>query len=1115
VRFNITVKLLGYLLVAGVVPLTVLGYSAFEIAKRVVVEQAQAENVRVVGSFSSYLKLYRDQIDDLAANLAGNEAIGKALRHADVRSDGGFDSLNTRAQIGYTLNSYVRVKGLASLDLFSMAGEHFHIGETLNVSAVNPDLVRALQEQANSSKSPTLWRGVGPNINKDSKFDQVTSVVRAIRHFSPETGKSDTVGVLVISLTNEIMREYLQRVPLLDGQQLIQVDRQGNIALHSSNKMIGQSLAPALLEIIRTHRATQQFTLDGEDVLMDVNSADPDQGDLVVLTPRRLVTSRVDQLAQATIVLLVLGLLGIIALTWRYARTVVAPIRAVSQGFTLLQRDPGAVHQALPTTQTQDEIGQLVDGYNNYLLALNARREAESELLVAEVARRETETMLVSAFEAIDEAFIVFDNQDRMLFCNERYRETFRASQPALVAGNSFEEIMRFGAEHGQYLTPMDDVQAWVDTRVASHRTGDTRIESKLDNGRWLRIIERKTERGQSVGFGIDITELKETQEAAEAASSAKSQFLANMSHEIRTPMNAVLGMLKLLKNTTLTPRQLDYGSKAEGAARSLLVLINDILDFSKIEAGKMTLDPRPFRFEQMLADLSVVLSANVGTKKLDFRFEVDPDVPPGLIGDDMRLQQVLINLGSNAIKFTSQGEVVLRVRVIDRNDAGVLLDFSVQDSGIGIAPENQAHIFSGFSQAEASTTRRFGGTGLGLSISSRMVNLLGGELKVQSKLGEGSIFYFQIRLPIGELAAARPVEGAQPRANKPNGKRLMGLRLLVVEDNKINQMVAEGLLSQEGAQVTLADNGQTGVDAATNAQPAFDAILMDIQMPVMDGYTATRAIRLLPLLADLPIIAMTANAMASDRAACLAAGMNDHVGKPFELDHLVDLLLRYTGPPSLGGPVPTAVPPAPTKAGEISGASEIDEAAALSRMGGNAAMLATMLHRFAADVVQTPEQLKQALLANDRDQAVRILHTLKGLAATVGVNQLHAVAKRLESEVKSDNPQCDAAAISAQLLAAVEATKGGLEPLLLKYRQAADAPIAPLDPSEVRHEVQVLAMLLNNSDLAALERFAHLRNHIADLLGQDLARLAAAIETLDFGAAAALCENALRRNPT
>jgi PAS domain S-box-containing protein len=546
--------------------------------------------------------------------------------------------------------------------------------------------------------------------------------------------------------------------------------------------------------------------------------------------------------------------------------------------------------------------------------------------------------------------------------------------------------------------------------------------------------------------------QLKEAVARAEQASIAKSQFVANMSHEIRTPMNAILGMLKLLQNTDLTTRQLDYTAKTEGAARSLLGLLNDILDFSKVEAGKMTLDPRPFRVDRLMRDLSVILSANMGAKNIEVLFDVDPALPKCLLGDDMRLQQVLINLGGNAIKFTSAGAVVLRLKVVERDADSVLVEFAMKDSGIGIAPENQAHIFSGFSQAEASTTRRYGGTGLGLAISSRMVGLLGGTLAVDSVLGEGSTFLFQLRLPIAEMempvvtgaaalplpamgslqvlivddhevarqvlshivepmgwvvetaasaeiaiaavqrrataqqapfdvifmdyqmpdmdgweasqrirkmagggatsivvmvtahgrellsgrsaeehalingflvkpvtasmlfdavmdarsAAAAASQGYNPAAPQAPAKpkRLSGLRLLVVEDNKINQMVAKGLLAQEGADVTLADNGQLGVAAIAAATEPFDVVLMDVQMPVMDGYAATRMIRQDMAMTELPVIAMTANAMASDRAACLAAGMNDHIGKPFELDQLVAMLLRYGGKADAGKPL-------------------------------------------------------------------------------------------------------------------------------------------------------------------------------------------------------------------
>ncbi|WP_304007017.1 response regulator, partial [Methyloversatilis discipulorum] len=717
--------------------------------------------------------------------------------------------------------------------------------------------------------------------------------------------------------------------------------------------------------------------------------------------------------------------------------------------------------------------------------------------------------------------------------------------------------------------------------------------------------------------------------------------------------MNAILGMLKLLQNTDLNARQLDYTSKTEGAAKSLLGLLNDILDFSKIDAGKMELDPQPFRVDRLLRDLSVILSANVGQKPVEILFDIDPAIPPTLVGDALRLQQVLINLSGNAIKFTEKGEVVLQLKVLAQNESHTTLQFSVRDSGIGIAPENQQHIFDGFSQAEASTTRRFGGTGLGLSISKRLVALMGGELALHSVLGQGSNFYFSIRLQVAPAQALQPepvterlpgplrvlvvddnpiarellvamarswgwqvdaaasgeqalalvrarLDSAQPayqaifmdwqmpgldgwqtieglrqlapptqtpapitvmvtahgremlsersaqeqarlnaflvkpitasmlfdavadaqaghsnlrtreRTRTEQGARLDGLRLLVVEDNLINQQVAQELLGNEGAIVELADNGQLGVQAIARAQPPFDAVLMDLQMPVMDGYAATQAIRHGLGLTQLPVIAMTANAMASDREECLAAGMNDHVGKPFDLPHLIEVLLHYTGRARAPTP-PSAGPAAPAERLQSDHARDVD--AALARLGHNRALYLRILQSYLGEIATMAEQLDTLLHAGDLGGAGRLLHTLKGLSATVGASQMAELAKAAESQVKLADAGFAHDALRADLRQALARTTQlmgqvaqSLAPDVLARPRPADAVGAnsrattqPPNQAALLADLQELHDLLRNSDMQALDVHARLQAVHGGGAAGELEALDAALAAFDF----------------
>ena len=742
----------------------------------------------------------------------------------------------------------------------------------------------------------------------------------------------------------------------------------------------------------------------------------------------------------------------------------------------------------------------------------------------------------------------------------------------------------------------------------------------------------------------------------AEAASRAKSEFVANMSHEIRTPMNAVLGLLQLLELTGLDTRQHDYVHKAEGAARSLLGILNDILDFSKVESGKLVLDDAPFRLDELLRNLSVVLSSALQRKEVEVLFQLDPAVPRALRGDGMRLQQVLLNLAGNALKFTERGEVVVALQLLQVRPDSVRVEFSVRDTGIGIAADRLDAIFEGFTQAEASTTRRFGGTGLGLAISRRLVRLMGGELQVQSTPGQGSRFYFTLELGcdaqtrtvertataeeaaphalrvliVDDNATAREVlsamvtsfgwqaetassgaqaialleaavktgvpfdilcvdwimpgmdgwetiqrlrlcrreaeplpailmitahgremlvqrlgEAEQPldgflvkpvtpsmlfdavaqatqgisvtrqRSATPGEQTagaLAGLRILIVEDNPLNQQVARELLAYAGAEIEVAGDGLHGIECVRRALQPYDAILMDIQMPRMDGYAATRVLREEMGIAT-PIIAMTANALPADRAACLAAGMSDHIGKPIDASELIDLLRQHCrqGAGALAAPTASVVPALPALP------PGYDLAGALARMAGNCSLLARLARGFGSESASILANAAAAWQQGEYAAAAREMHTLKGLAAaTLGATVLAQQAAQAESACKTalvaaaNSGEClpDATAGAATELAALDAARAAAVAVLATVADALDPPSAgvdvgtPVDRQRLREQLDELGTLLEQQNMRALDVFATLQREAGSALADSVHGIEAALFQLDFTAA-------------
>jgi signal transduction histidine kinase/AmiR/NasT family two-component response regulator len=382
----------------------------------------------------------------------------------------------------------------------------------------------------------------------------------------------------------------------------------------------------------------------------------------------------------------------------------------------------------------------------------------------------------------------------------------------------------------------------------------------------------------------------RRARDVAEQATLMKSAFLANMSHEIRTPLNAVIGLSHLLMKSELGARERTYLEKIQGSGTHLLALINDVLDFSKIEAGQFNLEVTAFDLAEQLAQVADLLAEKVREKGLRFAFSLSPGMPLRLVGDPLRLSQVLVNFAGNAVKFTDSGEISIRASVAECRGESVLLRFDVSDTGIGLTPEQAGRLFQSFHQADASTTRRYGGTGLGLTISKSLAELMGGQVGVESVFGQGSTFWFTARFDLQQVA-----DGPVPAPSEASGlslEHMRGARVLVVEDNDINQIIACELLEDAGLVVDVAENGEVALGMI--GKGAYDIVLMDMQMTVMGGVEATKRIRAQSRFDSVPVIAMTANAMSDDRELCLASGMNDFVAKPFDPAELMAVLARW-----------------------------------------------------------------------------------------------------------------------------------------------------------------------------------------------------------------------------
>ncbi|MGI2153685.1 PAS domain S-box protein [Shewanella oncorhynchi] len=804
-----------------------------------------------------------------------------------------------------------------------------------------------------------------------------------------------------------------------------------------------------------------------------------------------------------------------------------------TRNWTYVRKDGSQFQVSLSVTAMRDNVGEII-GYlgigvdiSQILLQKEALVTVSNHLSkAAEVAQLGIWSwdLLQNSLDWNSRMFTIYDQPESLREQGLTYEHWYRRVHPDDIA--NADAKLKAAIEGTQQYDPIFRV---------------VRTDGSIRYVQAAAQVERDKQGNATkvVGINLDITERQQVEETlknakleADAASAAKSAFLANMSHEIRTPMNAVLGMLQLIQHTSLSSQQQDYINKTQIAAKSLLGLLNDILDFSKMDAGKLALDLHPCSIELLMRDLAVVLSGNHGNKDVEVMFDLDSALPPWLLADQLRLQQVLVNLAGNALKFTRQGQVIVSIECLRLDTDSVTVKIAITDTGIGISDEQIGRIFTGFEQAESSTSRRFGGSGLGLAISKRLVELMGGQLQVTSELGVGSCFWFDVTFPIttaeetskidlsgyrilvvddhpltaeilhknltgfgcevetafsGNLAIAmvqqadgeskpfdavlmdwrmpeidglqtaemlrnlhpdsdtpvvvmltayghdviaksqhnknvpfvnfltKPVTSqvlAETMLNAIEGKTielppqprlqrlLVDLNILVVEDNQLNRQVIEELLGYEGANVVLAEDGEKGVALVLESENAFDIVIMDMQMPVMDGLEATRRIRADGRFATLPILAMTANASESDRQECLNAGMNDHVGKPIDMPLLLPSILRLVGREYTSIKQDDALfPEAVTDQDDEQLLDDID--LILRRFGGDKLFFQKMAKSFAPEMNKQLILFTEAIQRFDYSNAAAISHAIKGIASNFGARGLAAYAAFIEKQFK------------------------------------------------------------------------------------------------------------------
>jgi len=904
---NLTHKFIAFLLLTAALPLLIVGISAYQVSRTIVHDEAIRFTQALVDAQNAYLDLQSQQVASLIANLISVEDITNALAN-DARTDA-YTNLATQARIGYILDGYSNLQGLVSLDIFTMRGTHYHVGDTLDVSQLRTDEIDQLFLEARADSPNVVWAGIEHNVNAKSNQQHVITAARMILNTSRGSATSEPVGMLLVNSNVDELRSHFDRGNLGEGALFLIIDAQDRIMYHPDPALLGTTIHHTIRAALQGSRGTLTQVIDGQTMLLTYTTSKLSGWTILSMVPVATLDSRASTIGLTMfLALVVAGIIVVIVATFA-SQQIVIPLRNLTRHLQLLQASTPGWDTPLPVRGT-DEVAELNRWFNTFLETLSARNRVEESL-------RESEEQTRLLFEESPDAVILFDDEGRMTRMNRAFEHLtgYRADE---LMGHTLDDMGL--VSHGQFVdgetniikpSPLYNQLTTTDFRLTdvhgSIRDVGARMFGLTIGGHQYYLSTMR-----------DITTEKKVEETLRQANAelaragrTKDEFLANMSHELRTPLNAILALSESLQEEIAGPlneRQMISLSHIETSGRHLLSLINDILDLSKVEAGRLELQLDTIAVADVCQSSLMFVKEMALKKTIKVALHLN-DPMAEMEVDARRLKQMLVNLLNNAVKFTPiNGQV--RLEVTTNASAGVIC-FLVYDTGIGIAPEDLSRLFQPFQQLDAGLSRSHEGTGLGLALVRRLAELHGGSVTVESTYNKGSCF--TITLPYhpppaqelpnpndflhtrllgnGTASSVREIKDSPSPivVNQILRYRQESKRILLAEDNDINIIVIAEYLRAKGYYVIIARNGREAVDLASKTPP--DVILMDIQMPEMDGLEAIHYLRNMPDCATTPIIALTALAMPGDQELCLAAGANKYITKPVNLKELLALI--------------------------------------------------------------------------------------------------------------------------------------------------------------------------------------------------------------------------------